>query len=81
MEPNTLGVEETPEQAVEAISDALDFLRGEADAVGLSEVSDLLRRASAISREHSAALSVAAKRCGDRVIHSPARNSNGSTKR
>ena len=44
-------VEETPERAAESISAALDFLRGEAEAVGLSEVSDLIQQASTKARE------------------------------
>lgn len=48
-------VEETPEGAAESISNALDFLRDEADAVGLSEVSDLIQEASTRSREHGVA--------------------------
>ncbi len=49
-------VEDTPEEAASSISDALEFLRDEADAVGMSDVSNLLEEASAKSREHSAAL-------------------------
>lgn len=49
-------VEDTPEQAASSISDALDFLREEADAVGMSDVSNLLEEASAKSREHSEVL-------------------------
>lgn len=49
-------VEDTPEEAASSISDALDFLRDEADAVGMSDVSNLLEEASAKSREHSEAL-------------------------
>ncbi|MEO1247789.1 MAG: FecR domain-containing protein [Pseudomonadota bacterium] len=57
MAPKDNPIEDTPEQAAESISDALDFLRGEADAAGMSDVSDLLREASTKSREHSVMLS------------------------
>ncbi len=50
-------IEETPERAAETISDALDFLRDEAAAAGLSDVSDLIQEASAKSRAHRATLS------------------------
>ena len=45
-------VEETPEQAAESISAALDFLQGEAEAAGLSEVGELIREASARAKAH-----------------------------
>ncbi len=44
--------EETPEQAADAISNALDFLCGESDAIGMLDVSDLIRRALVKTREH-----------------------------
>lgn len=40
-------VQETPEQAAGAISTALDFLRLEADAIGMRDVSDLIGLARA----------------------------------
>lgn len=48
-------IEDTPGEAASSISDALDFLREEADAVGMSDVSNLLEKASAKSRKHSVA--------------------------
>ena len=59
MDPRTHPLEETPAKAAESISDALDFLRGEADAAGLPDVSELIREASARSRQHSIRLSSA----------------------
>ena len=56
MEAKTIVVEETPERTAESISDALDFLRAEAKAVGLSEVGDLIQQASTKARERSAPL-------------------------
>ncbi len=53
MEAKTIVDEETPERAAESISAALDFLRGEAEAAGLSEVSDLIQQASTKARERS----------------------------
>ena len=53
-------VEETPERAAESISAALDFLCGEADAAGLSEVSELIQQASTKARERSVPLSLQA---------------------
>ncbi len=50
-ETETIVVEETPEKAAESIATALDFLRGEADTAGLSEVRDLIQQASARARE------------------------------
>ena len=49
--------EETPEQAAETISDALDFLQGEATTAGLTEVSELIGQASAKARGESASSS------------------------
>lgn len=40
-------LQETPEQAAHSISTALDFLRLEADAIGMLDVSDLIGRARA----------------------------------
>lgn len=60
MESNTHFVEETPERAAESISAALEFLRAEADAVGLSEVSDLIQQASTKARKRGASLSAVA---------------------
>lgn len=54
MEAGTKDVEEMPERAAESIAEALDFLRGEANAAGLSEVGDLIGRASAKAREGGA---------------------------
>ena len=45
-------VNETPEQAADAISNALDFLCGESDAIGMLDVSDLIRRALVKAKEH-----------------------------
>jgi DNA-directed RNA polymerase specialized sigma24 family protein len=44
-------VKETPEQAAESISAALDFLQGEAEAAGLPEVGQLIRHASTKAKE------------------------------
>ena len=44
---------ETPEQAADAISNALDFLRGESDAIGMADVSELIRRALAKTRKRN----------------------------
>ncbi len=52
MKAKSATVEETPEQAAGAISSALDFLRGESDAIGMRDVSELIRRARAKAREH-----------------------------
>lgn len=51
-------VEETPERAAESISAALEFLRAEADAAGLSDVSELIQRASTKAKERSELLSL-----------------------
>ncbi|MGH8194153.1 MAG: hypothetical protein ACREQ8_07125 [Woeseiaceae bacterium] len=48
--------EETPEQVAESIATALDFLLGEAEEAGLTEVGDLIQRASAKAKERSARL-------------------------
>ena len=45
--------QETPEQAADAISNALDFLRGESDAIGMADVSELIRRALAKTRKRN----------------------------
>lgn len=45
---------ETPQQAAEGISAALDFLRREAEAAGMSEVGELIGRAWRKARERSA---------------------------
>ena len=60
MDARNSPLEETPARAAESISDALDFLQGEADAVGMSDVSELIEEASARSRQHSIRLSAAA---------------------
>jgi len=60
MDPRNTPLEETPAKAAESISDALDFLQGEADAAGLPDVSELIQEASTRSREHSIRLSSAA---------------------
>ncbi|MEO1245925.1 MAG: FecR domain-containing protein [Pseudomonadota bacterium] len=57
MDRQNTPLEETSAQAAESIADALEFLRGEADAAGLSDVSELIRQASAKSRQHSSNLS------------------------
>lgn len=44
-ENETIFREQTPEQAARAISDALDFLRIEANALGMFDVSELIGRA------------------------------------
>ena len=49
--------DEKPEHAAEAISDALDFLSTEADAAGLSDVSELIQQASEKSRAYATAAS------------------------
>lgn len=45
-EAGMLIVRETREQAARSISCALDFLRHEADAVGMADVGELIGRAS-----------------------------------
>jgi DNA-directed RNA polymerase specialized sigma24 family protein len=55
LEAGTIAVEETPERAAESIAEALDFLRGEANAAGLSDLGDLIERASARARDGRAA--------------------------
>jgi hypothetical protein len=52
IENEAILLKETPEQAARAISTALDFLRLEADAIGLLDVSDLIGRARAKIRAH-----------------------------
>lgn len=52
MKAKSATLEETPEQTADAISSALDFLRGESDAVGMLDVSELIRRARVKAREH-----------------------------
>lgn len=59
METETVVVGETPEKAAESIAAALDFLRGEADTAGLSDVGDLIQQASARAKERCAPLSAA----------------------
>ena len=51
MKNRPVTAEETPEQAADAISNALDFLCGESDAIGMLDVSELIRRALAKARE------------------------------
>jgi DNA-directed RNA polymerase specialized sigma24 family protein len=51
MEAKPIAVKETPEQAAESISAALDFLQGEAEAAGLSEVGELIQQASTKAKE------------------------------
>ena len=53
MKADTIVVEETEEQAVRAIAMALEYLRREADAVGMPEVSKLIGEASRISGDFS----------------------------
>jgi DNA-directed RNA polymerase specialized sigma24 family protein len=50
----TVAVEETPEKAATSIAEALDFLRGEANAAGLAELGDLIGQASATARKGEA---------------------------
>lgn len=45
-------LDETPEQAARAIAEALDFLEQEAEAVGMHEVRDLIRRASEMAKAY-----------------------------
>jgi hypothetical protein len=45
-------VEETREQAARSISSALEFLRHEAAAIGMLDVSELIRRASDKANEY-----------------------------
>ena len=52
MKKRPVVTDETPEQAADAISHALDFLCSESDAVGMFDVSELIRRALAKAREH-----------------------------
>jgi DNA-directed RNA polymerase specialized sigma24 family protein len=59
METETVIVEETPEKAAESIAAALDFLRGEADTAGLSDVGELIQQASARARERCPSLPAA----------------------
>ncbi len=51
MKDRPVSVEETPEEAAVAISHALHFLCSESDAVGMRDVSKLIRRALAKVRE------------------------------
>lgn len=60
MEARTIAAEETPEQAAEAIAAALDFLDGEAEAAGLSDVGELIKQASLIAKKRSASASAKA---------------------
>jgi DNA-directed RNA polymerase specialized sigma24 family protein len=57
MEARPSTAKETPEQAAESISAALDFLQGEAEAAGLSEVGDLIRQASRKAKERGKPIS------------------------
>ena len=50
-ETETIVVEETPEKVAESIAAALDYLRGEADTAGMSDVGDLIRQAAVRARE------------------------------
>ncbi len=52
MKAESSTVEETVEQAVDAISSALDFLRCESDAIGMLDVSELIGQARAKANEH-----------------------------
>jgi hypothetical protein len=45
VEPPPLIMDETPEQAARSISAALEFLRLEADSIGMLDVSELLNSA------------------------------------
>lgn len=53
-EGRTSAPEESREQAARSISAALEFLRQEAEAAGLDEVSDLIQRASAKAKASAA---------------------------
>lgn len=53
MKDRPVAPEETPEQAADAISNALDFLCGESDAIGMRDVSELIRCALAKTKESS----------------------------
>ncbi|MEX2126097.1 MAG: sigma factor-like helix-turn-helix DNA-binding protein [Woeseia sp.] len=57
MEARTRTIKETPEQAAESISAALDFLQAEAEAAGLSEVGELIQRAATKAKERSGPIS------------------------
>lgn len=57
MKADPIVFKETPEQAAESISAALDFLGAEAESSGLTDVSELIRRASAKAKERSAQMS------------------------
>lgn len=46
-------VRETREQAARSISSALDFLRNEADAIGMIDVGELIGRASERANERA----------------------------
>jgi hypothetical protein len=60
MDARSSTVKETPKQAAESISTALDFLHAEAEAAGLFEVGDLIRQASTKARERSRSMSTEA---------------------
>ncbi|HWM27469.1 MAG TPA: hypothetical protein VNQ14_03350 [Woeseiaceae bacterium] len=66
-------VEDTPEQAAESISAALDFLQAEAEAAGLCDLGALIRQASTRAKERSAPMSPA-KRTGDATDLRPTGN-------
>lgn len=50
-EPNRLILDDTPEEAARSISKALEFLKLEADSIGMLEVSKLLEHARAKANE------------------------------
>jgi hypothetical protein len=52
IETENLILEETPEQAAHAISLALNYLRLEARAIGMLDVSELIGRACAKANEY-----------------------------
>ena len=66
-------VEDSPEQAAESISAALDFLQAEAEAAGLRDLGALIKQASARAKERSAPMS-RAERTGNATGLRPARN-------
>lgn len=53
MDPKPIASAETRQQAAASISVALDFLRGEAEAAGLLQVADRIRRASVTAKEQA----------------------------
>lgn len=48
-----MGLEETPGQKALAISDALEFLRGEAVAKGLTDVADFIDKARTKAKSYA----------------------------